>query len=944
MSAHPFYRLTHSVLMPSILSFSFFSQLNAQAQIVPDNTLGANGSVVDSNGLITGGLRFSQSANLFHSFGRFDIAPDSAGVFVNPIGVTNIFARVTGNMPSSINGVLGVDGSANLYFINPNGILFGTGSGLNLKGGSLTISTANGIEFANSGGVFSTVNPQQPLLTMQVPVGLQIGNQSESIRFNNAQVALGSIDRTKIKQNLVVVGGDVLINNSILEVNNFQSSLEIAGISESGTVKLDSSIEQTIVLPENAKRSNLYVQNDLSNNGVTSISNINESSGNIRIQARDVNISNLSNLPDSRAYILNQSVGENQNTKSGNVIIDSTGDVKVLGVNSIILADVPKGNTLIGGDITIKAQNLSVLEGGTITVTPLAGTTTLGGNIDIQVKDKVLISAPQTLKESGIYVGTLGSGNAGVINISASSIVVRDGAQLSADNRNRNSNISGGSGNAGTINITATDFVEIAGVGEPENVGEAGKPSALTTFTGTNGNAGSVNIATSKLFVTDGAVISSGTDGKMAGSIFISGADGKKADRVTISGASPNGNGSRIRSITTTNNDGGSININAKEVLLEEGGRIDTRTQALADRPLPGGNAGNITISANIVKASGGSQIISATEGPGQAGKIEVNADESIDLEGFDPNFEKKEMNLPPVQRSIGSASGFVSSAQPNSSGRGGDIILNTSRLSISDTAKIAVDSAGNGNGGNINVNSRNIFLNQGSIIAKTTFADGGNVLLSPKSLLLLMNKSEISGSAAAGGNGGNVNIQSPDALVVAIPNENNDITANAVGGQGGQIRLGVFNIFGFSDSVKFPELSNISASSAQGAQGTVTIDTPGTNPDQGLEPLPIEPRSPDFSSTCRPGSTQITNSLVDSGRGGIPVNPGETLSALSTWSDNRYRSENLPTPASSNSEILEAQGWVKNKNRTVVLTTRSNSQNAQVTLRLKGNQDCYGR
>jgi filamentous hemagglutinin family protein len=940
MSTRPFCGLAHSLLVPSILSLSFFLQLNAQAQIVPDNSLGANRSVVDGNGVITGGLRFSQSSNLFHSFERFDIAPNSAGVFVNPVGVSNIFARVTGNMPSNINGVLGVNGSANLYFINPNGILFGGGSGLGLRGGSLILGTANGIEFGGNGGVFSAVNPQQPLLTMQVPVGLQMGNQPKSIEFNNTQIALGSVDGTQSQQNLVVVGGDVVINNSVVETNNLQSNLEIAGIAESGTVRLSPN-KQILTLPENTKRSSVYVRNDSSNNGITAIFNINELSGDIKIQAHNIDVSNLSSLPNSRATILNQSVGQNQNIKSGNIIIDSTGDIKVLGVNSSILADVPQGNTLVGGDITIKAQNLSVLEGGVITVTPLVGTTTMGGNIDIQVQDRVFVGAPQTLKESGIYIGTLGSGNAGIMNISASRIVIQDGGQLSADNRNRNG--IGGSGNAGTVNIVATNSVEISGVGEPENVGEAGKPSALATFTGTNGNAGSVNIATPQLLVTNGAVITSGTDGKRAGSIFICGIDGRRSEKVIVSGTSPNGNGSRIRSITTTDNDGGSININAKEVLLLEGGRIDTRTQALENRPLPGGNAGNITINANIINASGGSQVISATEGPGQAGKIEVNADESIDLSGFDPNFETKAKNLQPVQQNIGSSSGFISRAQPNSSGRGGDIVLNTSRLNVLDTARVTVDSAGNGNGGNININSRNIFLDRGAIVANTTAANGGNVFLSPQSLLLLRNRSEISASAGAGGNGGNVNIQSPDGLVVAIPNGNSDITANAVGGQGGRINVGVFNIFGFSDSVKFPELSNITASSNEGAQGTVSINTPGTNPDQGLEPLPIAPRSPDFSSTCRPGSTQVTNSLVDSSRGGIPVNPGETLTALSTWSDSRYRSENPPTPT-SNSEVLAAQGWIKGKNRTVVLTTRSNSQDRQVTFKVKGNQDCYGR
>ncbi|BDA71968.1 hypothetical protein RIVM261_004690 [Rivularia sp. IAM M-261] len=86
--------------------------------------------------------------------------------FSNPSGVSNILARVTGGNASNILGILGVDGGANLFIINPNGIFFGENARLDVRG-SFVVTTASGVQFGNQ-GVFSATTPQQPgLLTVQ---------------------------------------------------------------------------------------------------------------------------------------------------------------------------------------------------------------------------------------------------------------------------------------------------------------------------------------------------------------------------------------------------------------------------------------------------------------------------------------------------------------------------------------------------------------------------------------------------------------------------------------------------------------------------------------------------------------------------------------------------------------------------------------------------------
>ncbi|NJN75347.1 MAG: filamentous hemagglutinin N-terminal domain-containing protein [Synechococcaceae cyanobacterium RL_1_2] len=97
---------------------------------------------------ILGGATTGQ--NLFHSFEQFNLETGEAGNFLTEAGIRNVLGRVVGNDPSRLNGTLGVTGSeANLYLMNPSGIIFGQDFQLNVPA-DFTATTSTAIEFENN--------------------------------------------------------------------------------------------------------------------------------------------------------------------------------------------------------------------------------------------------------------------------------------------------------------------------------------------------------------------------------------------------------------------------------------------------------------------------------------------------------------------------------------------------------------------------------------------------------------------------------------------------------------------------------------------------------------------------------------------------------------------------------------------------------------------------
>ncbi|MDJ0633537.1 MAG: filamentous hemagglutinin N-terminal domain-containing protein [Xenococcaceae cyanobacterium MO_188.B29] len=222
----------------SLFSFPVLFALlpnTALAQIIPDSSLGAESSVVESNDnrdTIKGGA--IRDANLFHSFQEFNVEALKEAYFNNPDGIANIFSRVTGNNISDIQGVLGVLGNANLYLINPNGILFGENASLDVNG-SFFATSADSVLFDN-GFEFSAANPDAPpLLTIDIPIGLRFrDNPGDILNQSNTNGVGLAVNQG---ETIALIGGNVRVENGGI-IFAPEGRIELGGLTETGTIAI----------------------------------------------------------------------------------------------------------------------------------------------------------------------------------------------------------------------------------------------------------------------------------------------------------------------------------------------------------------------------------------------------------------------------------------------------------------------------------------------------------------------------------------------------------------------------------------------------------------------------------------------------------------------------------------------------------------------------------
>jgi large exoprotein involved in heme utilization and adhesion len=283
--------------------------------------------------------------------------------------------------------------------------------------------------------------------------------------------------------------------------------------------------------------------------------------------------------------------------------------------------------------------------------------------------------------------------------------------------------------------------------------------------------------------------------------------------------------------------------------------------------------------------------------------------------------------------------------AQTTGAGNARNLTIATEQLTVGDGAEVNVSSTGTGIAGELRVEADTIRLNNQGKIRADTSGGGGNINLSTGDLILRRGSSISTNARGLNITGGNITIDTDN--LVAVPQEDSDISANATAGNGGQVIVNAIGIFGTQFRLQDTPLSDITATSDLGPQfnGLVELNTPGIDPSRGLANLPAEvvDASNQIAQACGTrGAEAGKNEFIVTGRRGMPSNPHEPLSddqALEDihppagFSSSRNSNPDAAKAVASQSAtgnpkppIVEAQGWVINDKGQVVLTATAST------------------
>ncbi|MEB3339239.1 filamentous hemagglutinin N-terminal domain-containing protein [Okeania sp.] len=923
---------------------TFWLQKPVNSQIIPDQTLGQENTKIRNverfKKQIEGGA--IRGSNLFHSLQEFNIQKNQSVYFTNPIGIENILTRITGNNPSNILGKLGVDGVANLFLVNPNGIFFGPNSTLDIRG-SFIATTADEIQLGENGR-FSSTNPQNTNLLSVAPSALffnQITNYRGNITNQSAVTGL----EIPTGKTLGLVGNNVIIDGGKLSAE--QGRIEIGSVDNQSLIQLENTENNYIFDYSEVKKFNNI---QLKNNAIVDASG--EGSGTIQIQAKQIQIT-------EKSTILANTLG----TQPGNnVSLTATESIEVN--DSLVDANVEPGATGNGATITIETPTLTLTNGGQIsTATFYAGTS---GELTVNAKEIVIIGASSDGQNlSGLFTDVLpgAKGKGGDVTINTQKLQLFNGGQIGA-------NVSG-AGQGGNLTVNAEEIEARGTIPGSSPIPEQQLilqilndqyPSAILAIVvpDATGNSGKLTIDSDRILLEDGAQIGTGTFGLgNSGELKI------KATDITIKGTFEDGPSSFFTSVFGTGGKGGDLIIETQSLNLENGGQIRAGTSGVGNsgnikitateinlqgssgnRPFPSsiqvsvedlfnlfpesvssGNGGNLNIETGRLHLSNGAQIRAGTSGKGKGGNLTIIA-KDIELDGGDDRGVLSTSILAGVEDLT-----IFSIGQGQADG--GNTLIQTERLTILDGAKVSTTTEGSGRAGNLTINAtdnvtlsgvNSVFGNKSAITASSELGAtgaGGNINISTPTLSL-SNDAVItvssSGSEAAGalsinassielnngtlsaettaGNRGNISIQGSKINLQNQSQITTNATNTATGGNiqieskflissdGSNISANAIegqggNIFISGEGVFLDNSSQITATSDLGIDGSVELNTQ-VDPTQGIVKLSttvIDVESLVANNLCR--ATTEGSSFVITGKGGLPPDPTQPLTIL---------------------------------------------------------------
>ncbi|PZU96563.1 MAG: hypothetical protein DCE90_09630 [Pseudanabaena sp.] len=798
----------------ALISSVFIAIAPSQAQIVGDQTLPVN-TVITNVGktfTITGGTELN--GNQFHSFQQFSLPTGNTAYFNNRVETLNIIGRVTGKSISDIDGLIKANGQANLWLINPNGIVFGENARLEL-GGSFTASTANSIKFAD-GQEFSATNPQSPtLLTINTPVGLQYGKEQQAqitnsgnLRTNRdltlsggAIASTGSLAATQGNLRVQSISGDVEVREAIAKTATFTAArnlvLKDSQIATAGDLTLQA--QDTLTVRDSIERPFIA-----------------DAGGRLTVQGdRLIDIFAL-NSADSGFYAGSDLTLRSNNTAIGDAHYYSGGNFKIEQLDGKIgNLDSPIDPIIRSlGDVTFgvyTGRSLHIIAGGKVTVDSVlitnietADTATVNRSINPtsnpDLAEVPLSDGSRSITINGRTQPTLDI-RAGV---RADKIATTGVTGTTSTNRVSCSQLTANcfSNLSGTfVARPSTDFAATGNSIEIGNVAisaPSNAPSGLVLLT--NNYEPDLSREAEDITVTGVGLFSRQPDflGIRAGiDILGFSGDGGALYIDSRRDVNINGNQSIITSSIAPNSNGGDITVIANRAInlgdnlqiradgtnlggninLVSNGAIAARGLQLSsasNSPTSTGASGNINIkgsSLNLVNSDTfTSQVVTSTAGAANAGNITLNIiNGDVKLEGAIDN----------------AFTGVLSAVLPNASGNSGNITIQSRDLSILNGARVSANTQGTGNAGKITISSDSVNISGARSALLSQIANSANAMGNPIEIqtrtLAIADGGQIGTQLLGFGEGGNLNITATEKVEI----DNGIVSSLISGGEG---------------------------------------------------------------------------------------------------------------------------------------------------------------
>ena len=680
--------------------------LHAPAQISTDGTLGPSLNLSGPNFQIGANLGQQHGPNLFHSFRDFNLSSHESATFSGPNSVQNVLSRVTGGNPSHIDGLFrSTISGANMYFLNPYGILFGPNARLDVQG-SFHASTADYLRLGEDGR-FDVRNPSDSILTV-APIesfGF-LDNPHGTIEITGQRTDLENpraLLQVPDGKSLSLIGGEIHLSQGVDE-------LPLEGLINDGTPE-----EIRAAQYRDQRYSQLYAPS-----GTLNLASIRQA-GEIALTKNGIHSTAIQGGTiqlEQESYI--SSTGES----GGNVFIrageftmdNSTIYARTLGLQDGGVVDIQADN--------IKLNNLSKIRGGT---------ENLGDGTDIQFSAKETIkftdnSILNTYAGDGPHYGQVG--NAGYIHLKAKDIEFN---KIDGNVNGVFSTDTYGTGQGGDIHFIAEN-----------NINMVNESYVQTITWGTDvpaKNAGNIYLYAKNINLEASVVLTSSRGNGNAGKIVI------KTGQLHLSKNGKILYASWLWSRNTASGNSGGITIQADEIVLEDGADVSTEN-------IGSGHSNDIDIQTNYLTVRGAdkkrgrataifsnAEGSSAKENVGNAGNINITAQE-IRLEaGGQIAANSRSDNL------------------TTSSGKAGNIVLNVKgKLVLSGVnpygenvygfgSVISARSQGNANGaGNIQIQAGSVSILEGALLQTGTdsHAHSGNISIQASELTISGNAAQI--------------------------------------------------------------------------------------------------------------------------------------------------------------------------------------------------------